>query len=132
MSIDTVLAELRSMYRAELEGSDAPIARLRNADIDRWSANLGITRLALYDLIAHHLAFGFYRNELAFGFCDRVVGDIHGVISVADEPRPALFWSVFLAFDAGEYYRHNDRSEDPVAKYTRSLIAQVVDTYGSP
>jgi len=132
MLIDTVVAELKSMYRPELEGTDAPVVRLSNADIERWSADLAIPRLALYDLLALRLAHGFYQNEFPFSFCDCVVNDIHGVITVADENRPDLFWSVFLAFDEGEYYHGNNRNEDPVAKYTRPLIAQIVEKHSQP
>jgi len=132
MPIDNVLAELKSMYRGALEGTDAPIVRLSNADIERWSVDLARPRAVLYDLLALRLAQGFHRSEFPFSFCDRVVNHIHGVITIADENRPDLFWSVFLAFDEGEYYHDNNRNEDPVAKYTRPLIAQIVGKHSGP
>ena len=73
MAIDCVFAELKSMYRADLDGTDAEIARLSGSDIQRWCADLEIPKGALYDQVALHLATGFYRNELSFGFCDNIV-----------------------------------------------------------
>jgi hypothetical protein len=37
-----------------------------------------------------------------------------------------LFWSVFLAFDNGEYYHDNNREEDPEEVYTRPMIEQIL------
>jgi len=127
MSIHAVIAELKEMYRAALEGTSSEISRLSDDDIRRWSANLAIARGALYDKIALNLARGFYKRELPFWFCDRIVNDIHKVIMDVNEDRPKLFWSIFLAFDAGEYYHEGKRSEDPVATYTRPLIAKIVE-----
>ena len=132
MSIDDVLAELRSRYGGPLEGVNPPTVGLNNSDIERWCADLAISRAALYDLLALHLADGFHRNELQFEFCDSVVNAIHAVITLADEIRPAFFWSVFLAFDEGEYFHENKRDEDPVATYTRPLIAEIIRKHSAP
>jgi hypothetical protein len=129
MTVDAVFEELKAIYKETLS-DERPVARLRNADISRWSGNLGISRAALYDLLAIRLAFGFARNEFPFLFCDYVVNDIHARITLADEIRPPLFWKVFLAFDEGEYHHGGNRDEDPVAKYTRPLIEQIVAEHG--
>src|SRR5665213_3539834 len=126
MPLDAVLTELKSMFRTAFAATGAPVVRLSNADIERWSVDLAVPRAGLYDLLALRLAHGFHRGEFPFAFCDWIVNDIHGVITMANEDRPDLFWNVLLAFDAGEYYHDNNRNEDPVAKYTRPLIAQIV------
>lgn len=72
------------------------------------------------------LAYGFYFGELSFDFCDRIVNDIHGVITLGEEERTATFWEVFRAFDEGEYYHRDNPDEDPVEVYTKPQIAQVV------
>ncbi len=80
-----------------------------------------------------YLARGFYAEELPFEFCDAVVNDLNGFIHTADrrgetlEGAPPLFWSIFLAFDAGEYFHNNNCNEDPVAMYTRPLIARILE-----
>lgn len=101
---------------------------MREEDVQRWSASLGILRSELYDRIATYLAQGFNRSDLSFEFCDAIVNDLHGVITFADEDRPDLFWKVYLAFDEGEYYHGNDREQDPIEVYTRPQIAQIVST----
>ena len=74
------------------------------------------------------LARGFHASELDFTFCDAVINDLFGrVMTPAREPAPSLFWQVYLAFDAGEFYRPNKRDENPVEVYTRPLIAKIVD-----
>lgn len=131
MSIDDVIAELKEMYRADLEGTDAATTRLTKANIEYWSAELAMPREALCDRLAFHLASGFYKREFSYLFCDAVVNDIHRVFGVTED-RPELFWSVYLAFDEGEYYHPGDQNVDPVAKYTLPMIEKIVSKYGEP
>jgi hypothetical protein len=87
---------------------------------------VGLSRGAFYDAMALKLALGFQNDAFEFGFCDQVVNELHGVISVQNEDRPKLFWDVFLAFDAGEFYPKGDRSIDPVETFTRPQIAEII------
>ncbi len=136
MSLQLVLADLKRIYAMELNLTVLPSARewlfhvrgehLTEEDVQRWSALTGASRAVLYDQIAVCLALGFHNSELTFTFCDAIVNDIHRIITFAGEDRPDLFWKVFLAFDNGEY-RHRDNPDgDPVAAYTRPLIAQTL------
>lgn len=61
-------------------------------------------------------------------FCDAVVNGMVAVIVTAPdlEEMPEPFWSVFLAFDSGEFYREGKRDEDPVEIYTRPTIAKII------
>jgi hypothetical protein len=133
MSLDTVLAELKSKYRGTFEEIFTPptqTERLSDPDVERWSGELGISRAAFYDRLASRLAGGFHCGEFPYAFCDWVMMDIHAVITCADEIRPKLFWNVFLAFDAGEYsHDDDDRSTDPSEKYTRPLIAKIIEDH---
>ena len=129
MTFDTVVAELKDMYRAELEGSElTESSGLSDQDVQRWSAQLGVSRSTFYDEIALYLARAFHKHALPYVFCDNIVNDLHIVIIHANEDRPDLFWSVFLAFDSGEFYRPGKRHEEPVETYTRPLIAKIVET----
>jgi hypothetical protein len=124
---DTITAELKDTYRAELEDSElAPSEGLSEQDIRRWTTLLHVSRATLYDEIALFLARGFHEGALPYLFCDNIINDIHVVIIHADEDRPNLFWNVYLAFDSGEYHRPGD--EDPVETYTRPQIAKIVAT----
>ena len=129
MPFDVVLADLKSIYQIRSDQTPFFTSRLTEADIQRWTASLGVSRAALYDQIAIHLARAFYNSELTFAFCDAVVNDIHGVITGANEELPDLFWSVYLAFDEGEYYHNNNRDEDPIEIYTRPQIAEIIESH---
>ena len=123
MSFDDVKTDLIRLYQIH---GDNPEMRLREEDIQKWTASLAISRSELYDHIAIYLARGFDSLELPFQFCDAVVNDIHRVITFADDVRPDLFWKVFNAFDEGEYYHEGNREQDPVEVYTRPQIAEIV------
>jgi len=127
MHVVDILAELKTLYKDQLGYPHPRVPGLTEADVQRWSGLLGEPRAMLYDQIAMHLAHGFHASKMTFAFCDAVINDLHSVITLADENRPELFWAVFLAFDAGESYHENNRDEDPVEVYTRSLIAQIID-----
>jgi hypothetical protein len=133
MLLDTVRSDLRKIYGDYLlQETTQNVPRLREGDIQRWSALTDTSRSVLCDQIAIYLAQGFHRSELTFEFCDAIVNDIFGVLTSADEGWPALFFRVYCAFDEGEY-EHRDRpAEDPVEVYTRPYIAQIVaDLAGS-
>jgi hypothetical protein len=135
MSFRAIMTELEDMYQADLGRSPrnwlASRILLTDAHIQRWSVSTELPRSELYDRLAIYLARGFYRSKLDFTFCDGIANDIHAIITKADEHRPALFWEVFLAFDAGEFHPNNDRSRDPVEVYTRPLIAKVLEKYST-
>jgi hypothetical protein len=98
---------------------------LTEADLENWSAQSALPRNKLLDAFALELALGFYGNELDFDFCDRVVNELFGAMSL-QEKEPTLFWSVFLAFDAGEFYHDEGQRIHPVDRYTRPRIAEIV------
>lgn len=132
MTADDVLAELLDRYSRPTERYQPNPHRLTAADVRRWSNGLGISTLDFYDCLAARLALEFHASTLTFEFCDAVVNDIHAVITLNDEERSDLFWDVFLAFDAGEFYPDGDRSRDPVDTYTRPQIARVVERLSNP
>jgi len=104
----------------------------RVKDVSRWSELTGLSRGTLYDQIALFWAGGFHIGELPFDFCDRIVNDIHGVITFADEFRPEIYWETYLAFDEGESYHSNNPEEDPVELYTKPQIARIIAKHGEP
>jgi hypothetical protein len=122
---DDIIAALEAKYTPGLSWTERQIL-LTDSDVEEWSGRVGLPSGVLYDALALRLASGFNNNALDFGFCDQVVNELHAVITRRNEDRPTLFWSVFLAFDAGEYYPDCNRSIDPVEAYTRPQIAQIV------
>jgi hypothetical protein len=125
MTIDDIVSRLLSAY---IPGgwTTAQQVLITNRDVGEWSEKAGLSGGAFYDAIALRLASGFQNDAFEFGFCDQVVNDLHAVISVQNEDRTKLFWDVFLAFDAGEFYPNDDQSIDPVDALTRPRIAGIV------
>jgi len=126
MGFAEVISELAELYKDQLGYAHPPVPGLLEADVQRWSTSLGVSRATLFDLIALHLARGFHASELTFAFCDAVVNDLHGMITFANEDRPDLFWRVFLAFDEGEFHHHSNRDEDPKEVHTRPMTRRII------
>jgi hypothetical protein len=127
MNIDALVPELWGRYPyLEDESLRVRLGGIREPDIERWAAEYGGERALLYDGFARYLAVAFHAGKLPFAFCDAVMNDLQTVISNADEAVPDLFWRVYLAFDAGEYHRTVDKSDDPVAEHTEPAIADIV------
>jgi hypothetical protein len=133
LTVDDIVGRLRAAYiRRDLpDWGTVSRDRITNRDIEEWSAKAGLSRSALYDAIALRLALGFHSNTFGFSFCDWIVNDLFAVIMVQNEATPDLFWGVFLAFDAGEFYPNGDRSIDPIERFTRPQIAEVVQKYSA-
>ena len=127
-TIDDIITTLQTAY---IPGNWETVQQvlITDGEVAEWSEMTGLLRSDLYDALALRLALGFHNNSFDFGFCDQVVNDLHAVISVQNEDRSELFWNVFLAFDAGEFYPNGDRSIDPVKVFTRPQIAQIVRKY---
>jgi hypothetical protein len=124
-TIDDIITRLKTVY---IPGDWRTVQRvlITDRDIADWSEATGLLRSDLYDVLALRLAFGFHNKSFDFGFCDRVVNNLQAVMVVRHEDWPMLFWDVFLAFDAAEFYPNGDRSIDPVEAFTRPQIAQIV------
>jgi len=90
---------------------------------------IGGTRNSAYDAIALHLARGFHSSELPYALCDAIVNDLFGIITSTGSEWPELFFEVYCAFDAGEYYHRDRPTEDPVELYTRPMISKIVAAY---
>jgi hypothetical protein len=105
--------------------------RISEADISRWTNGLVEEEEVLYDGLAALLARGYHERRYSFEFCDAVVNELYGpmISKQCETPPPAwpkLFWRVFEAFDAGEFHRQPDKSDDPVAEFTDPEIANIV------
>lgn len=43
---------------------------------------------------------------------------------------PEPFFEIYEAFDAGEFHRKPDKTDDPVAEFTDPLLADIVLRFG--
>ena len=109
------------------EKSDA--SQLTQEDIASFATAHGQTRDQVYDAIAIHLARGYADKSLTYEFCDSAMNFIMGL---ATYDVPKLAWSVYSAFDEGEYYHDKDSLDiDPAEKYTRPLIESILRDTGT-
>jgi hypothetical protein len=125
MKASDIIDELKTFYKDGVEYRSQD-RHLSEADVERWSDECGWSRSQLFDEIAICLAFGYNTSDLSFGLCDMVVNDLYSPVTNTSGPKPQIFWEVYSAFDAGEYYHGNNRDEDPVEIYTRPMIARLV------
>ncbi|WP_423141686.1 hypothetical protein ACOYW6_12785 [Parablastomonas sp. CN1-191] len=104
---------------------------ISEADISRWTEGSVDAEEGVFDGIAALLARGYHERRYSFEFCDEVVNELYEpMISrqflASSPPWPELYWSVFEAFDAGEFHRQPDKSDDPIAEFTVPAIADIV------
>ena len=87
-----------------------------------------ITRDDFADLVSRTIASRYHSGELDFGFCDGVMNHLYAFITMrGDLPMPDYAYSVFLAFDEGEYYHTGDPpGSSPEELYTRPAIAEIL------
>ena len=129
MDFEALVPDLRRRYPfLNDESLRVRLGGIKEADVAAWAEQYGGERQRLYDEFARYLAVAFHEGRLSFAFCDAVMNDLEAVISTADDHRPDLFWQVYLAFDAGEYHRAGDKSDDPVADHTAPAIAAIVES----
>jgi hypothetical protein len=121
-----IIDELNSLYKSGLSHRNQD-QHLTETDVARWSSSEARPRSQVFEEIARFLAYGFNSSELSFEFCAAIVNDLFGPYVDTPRPKSKLFWDVYLAFDEGEYYHGNNRDEDPIEKYTRPMIAVIVE-----
>lgn len=75
------------------------------------------------------VAEGYLEGSLIYDFCDGVMnGIINAVVEVGmtnEMPQPAF--SLYQAFDQGEWFRSNDPpGTDPSEKYTKPVVREIM------
>jgi hypothetical protein len=103
--------------------------KINRGDADAFCSAAGIDICQLYNDIALAVAKRFDAGTMSYEDGDGVMNAILG--QMADDaakghPNPFVepAWSVYLAFDDGEYVHRN--CEDPVETYTRPAIRALV------
>lgn len=116
------LAELS--VKAEADG-------LTLSDLLPICKRFGITPHDVLNELSVIVAEGYLQESLPYDFCDGVMnGIINAVVEVGmanDMPQPAF--SLYQAFDQGEWLRRNDPAEtDPSEKYTKPVVEEIMRT----
>jgi hypothetical protein len=97
-------------------------------DVDAACRYTGLTRGALFDAISRRVARGYASGELSFDFCDAVMNHMYSFMMLNyDMAPPDYSYSVFLAFDEGEY-QHRDDPENSSSEdlYTKPMIPEIL------
>ncbi len=60
--------------------------------------------------------------------CDEIMNDLWRILisSFNGGLLPSPFYEIYEAFDAGEYHRRSDRSDNPAANYTEPMIQAIL------
>jgi hypothetical protein len=101
---------------------------LEMADVDQVCAELGLSFDRLCDAISRQVARGYAEGRLSFGFCDGVMNHLYSYMLLEhDRVPPDFSYSVFLAFDEGEYQHRGDPEDSsPEDLYTKPMIAEIL------
>ncbi len=107
------------------KAADEPFARV---DINAACRDCGLTVAELCDAISRRIASGYASGELTFLFCDGVMNHLFSFMTVThDEAPPPYTWSVFAAFDEGEYTHPSDPPGSSAEElYTKPMIAKLL------
>jgi hypothetical protein len=123
--MDTLLDHLSA------RGDAAGGPRFSDTDLARWGGDSEEDIAKFFDKIGREIALAYHSGQVSFSFCDLLVNDLFALVidrsrNDPQPPWPALFYEVYEAFDAGEWHRRDDKSDDPVEEYTNPAIDGIV------
>lgn len=100
------------------------VQRFADAVADAVS-EIGVSATALVNATAVELASRFLDGRCGFDAADMAINCLAGY-AIARDNRPDLLWNIYLAFDAGEYYRSDEnRTLHPGEEFTRPRLLQL-------
>ena len=108
------------------KASEGPLTR---ETVEAFCAASGTTFPAFCDEFSRVVATGYFDGRLEFSFCDGAINNLYGFMmtDMTEAPFPAYAYSVFLAFDEGEYHHSKDPpNASPVELYTKPMIAEII------
>lgn len=107
------------------KAADQPFAQF---EVDAVCAQQGLVVGELFDTISRRIVRGYTSGDLSFDFCDAVMNHVYSFMLLKHEMAPPDYsYSVFLAFDEGEYQHPNDSDDSsPEELYTKPMIAEIL------
>lgn len=102
------------------------------SDLAPICERFGVEPHEVLNELAVAIAEGYLQGSLLYDFCDAVMnGIINAMVEVGmtnDMPQPAF--SLYQAFDQGEWFRSKDPAEtDPSEKYTKPIVEEIMCTF---
>ena len=109
--------------------------RISHDDIVGWVGSLENSEF--YNSVSLALARHYHAGHLSYSICDRIMNDLWtavttGLLSSGHTDVPEPFYDIYSAFDAGEYHRKADLSDDPIEEFTNPMIAELLLEYPAP
>jgi hypothetical protein len=100
---------------------------MNRGDAESFCAAQGINLKDLYNRIALIVAERFNNDTLSYADGDGVMNAVLGMMVDGKTPMESIqpAWSIYLAFDEGEYYHGG--STDPVESFTRPQILNILN-----
>jgi hypothetical protein len=100
---------------------------MNRGDAESFCAAQGINLKDLYNRIALIVAERFNNDTLSYADGDGVMNAVLGMMVDGKTPMESIqpAWSIYLAFDEGEYYHGG--STDPVESFTRPEIRNILN-----
>ena len=84
-----------------------------------------LTRTEFLNAVAQHVADGYLRGIYSYSFGDAVMNNLFGFIFADAHDFPDLAFGVYLAFDEGEYRKHDDPPDFDLESRTREMLVRL-------
>ena len=100
--------------------------------VDVFISKKSICLTDFYNEFSVYIAKQFIQSDLSFADADGIMNDLWAlwVVEAVDFGDGFSFaepaYSIFEAFDSGEYYRED--GEDPIEKYTKPELLAILET----
>ncbi len=106
--------------------SATPPQRITDEDVRFWAG--GLANDDFYNSVNLAIAEQYQAGLLSYAVCAAIMNDLWSVvlIGLGSNVLPDPFYDIYEAFDAGEYYRTPDKSDDPQSDFTKSMIAEIL------
>lgn len=116
--VPRTLALLAERYR------EPPTARITEAELSA-SLERNLDAAALHDL-ALAIARAYQDNVVSYEAADDILNDLWSMFLDRLPEIWTPFYDIYCAFDAGEWHRRADATDDPVAEFTDPMIAEIL------
>ena len=109
-----------------------PVPNRVYLDVHAMCASVGGSIADALNTLALDLALRYFDGKVTYPVADAVINNMHAyctrnIASMPNRTTPEPFFSVFLAFDAGEFYPADGiKNPSPEERFTRPQIAAIL------
>lgn len=99
---------------------------LHFSEIEGWMFEAKLDHANLLNQMSINVAVRFDRCEVSYQAADWLMNNLWFAFVATQLAIPTIFDNIYEAFDAGEYIHSEDKNCDPVEKYTRPAIKEIL------